>query len=91
MVPLFVFFHASKPQRIMEHIRAARLRVGLRRSPHAGGQFSLRAASTSPQLALRCNPGQIFSVPLYDLHTASSVVLVDALVAKPSNHGTSAS
>jgi len=43
------------------------------------GQFPLPAASTSPQLALRCNPGQI---PFLsdDLDAPSSVILVDALV-----------
>lgn len=65
----------------MKHIRCGKVYEQGDPVVPPGGQFPLPAASTSPQLALRCNPGQIPFLP-DDLNTPSSVILVDALVRK---------
>lgn len=63
----------------MKHIRCGKVYEQGDPVVPPGGQFPLPEASTSPQLALRCNPGQIPFLP-DDLDTSSSVILVDALV-----------
>ncbi len=66
-------------------IRTKMVRMRIFASIPPGGQFPLPAV-TSPQLALRCNPGLIPFLP-DDLNTPSSVTLVDALVRNQAIRG----